>query len=296
MPNFPNRCQHLKVNGTQCGSPALRRNRFCYFHKLHHEENLELAGDRAKGDRRRRASITLPVLEDANAVQVTLMQIMRLIITGQIDSKSAGLLLYALQTASANLPQLRLAPFRHDVVLDPKSVSDTAFDAPLWRDADFEEDDEAEGEAVPNPDPRPNFIPRTVEEARNQAEIDRWCKVEADRLGRLGALQRAAQDKIDRMEDEIYAEGQGFRDLAEAQEIASQRNLARAAAANASSEPASTPAAPAVSSEKIEPPQNKRPAGKEGLSLDEVRNRVTAQITAALPAIAAAVKAHGGKF
>jgi hypothetical protein len=293
MPNFPNRCQHLKVNGTQCGSPALRRNRFCYFHKLHHQENLELAGDRAKSDRRRRASITLPVLEDADAVQVTLMQIMRLIITGQIDAKSAGLLLYALQTASANIPRLRLAPLRHDVVLDPNTVNATPLGSSLWRDADFS-DDEEEGERAANPDPRPNFTPRTVEEARNQAEIDRWCKVEADRLGRLGALQRAAQDKIDRMEDEIYAEGQGFRDLAEAQEIARQRNLARAAAANASPAPASTPAAPVVSAEKIEPPQNKRPAGKE--SLDEVRRKVTAQITAALPAIAAAVKAHGGKL
>jgi hypothetical protein len=26
------RCQHVKVNGTQCGSPALRRRRHCYFH------------------------------------------------------------------------------------------------------------------------------------------------------------------------------------------------------------------------------------------------------------------------
>ena len=294
MPNIPSRCQHLKVNGTQCGSPALRRNRFCYFHKLHHEESLELAADRAKGDRRRRASISLPVLEDANAVQVTLMQIMRLIITGQIDAKSAGLLLYALQTASANIPRLRLDPFRHDMVIDPKDVSGIGFDEPLWSDADFVDHDVVRKPAVVNPDPRPNFTPRTVEEARNQAEIDRWCKVEADRLGRLGALQMAAQEKIDRMEDEIYAEGQGFRDLAEAQEIARKRNLARAASSNASPALTTPPAAPVISPEKIEDPQNKRPAGKE--SLEEVRRKVTAQITAALPAIAAAVKAHGGKL
>jgi hypothetical protein len=33
MSSYPNRCQHIKINGTQCGSPALRRNRFCFFHK-----------------------------------------------------------------------------------------------------------------------------------------------------------------------------------------------------------------------------------------------------------------------
>src|SRR6476660_6849479 len=27
MSSYPNRCQHIKVNGTQCGSPALRRNK-----------------------------------------------------------------------------------------------------------------------------------------------------------------------------------------------------------------------------------------------------------------------------
>ena len=111
MPNYPNRCQHLKVNGTQCGSPALRRNRFCYFHKLHHEERVELNLDRLKTARRSRpATIDLPVLEDANSIQVSLMQIMRLIVAGQIDHKTAGLLLYALQTASAVLPPPALRP------------------------------------------------------------------------------------------------------------------------------------------------------------------------------------------
>jgi hypothetical protein len=34
MSDFPSRCQHIKVNGTQCGSPALRRHKFCFFHAL----------------------------------------------------------------------------------------------------------------------------------------------------------------------------------------------------------------------------------------------------------------------
>jgi hypothetical protein len=82
MPSYPNRCQHIKVNGTQCGSPALRRNRFCYFHKRHHDERIELNADRQKNGRARRCSIAidLPVFEDANSIQVSLMQITRLLI------------------------------------------------------------------------------------------------------------------------------------------------------------------------------------------------------------------------
>jgi hypothetical protein len=150
MPSYPNRCQHLKVNRTQCGSPAIRRNRFCYFHKRHHEERVALHLDQLKNDRlkderrRRRVMIDLPVLEDANSIQVSLMQIMRLIIAGQIDGKAAGLLLYALQTASSNLPRTKFEPYIHDVVLDPHSVGDTPLEAQDWEDDDFDEEEEDE--------------------------------------------------------------------------------------------------------------------------------------------------------
>jgi hypothetical protein len=144
MPSFPNRCQHIKVNGTQCGSPALRRNRFCYFHKRHHEERIALHADRAR--RRRNVSIDLPVLEDANSIQVSLMQIMRLLVAGQIDGKVAGLLLYALQTASANLQHTRFEPYLHDVILDPAAVGETLLGEHIWDDSDFEEEEEEEEE------------------------------------------------------------------------------------------------------------------------------------------------------
>jgi hypothetical protein len=148
MPSYPNRCQHIKVNGTQCGSPALRRNRFCYFHKRHHEEQIELNSDRGKATRarRRKAAIALPVLEDANSIQVSLMQIMRLIVAGHIDNKTAGLLLYALQTASFNLRRTNFEPYRNNVILDPAAVGEIPLGAYAWDDSDFEEDDEEEDE------------------------------------------------------------------------------------------------------------------------------------------------------
>src|ERR1700690_563871 len=141
------RCQHLKINGTQCGSPALRRNHYCYFHKRWHETRIVLNANRA---RRARVALDLPVLEDANSVQVSLMQVMRLILNGQIDPKTAGLLLYALQTASSNLSRINFEPaVKTRVVIDPRTVGETPLGENPWRREDFEEeeyeeDDQAE--------------------------------------------------------------------------------------------------------------------------------------------------------
>jgi hypothetical protein len=138
-PNSIPRCEHLKVNGTQCGSPALRRNHFCYFHKNWQEARIVLNANRA---RRGRASIDLPVLEDANSIQVSLMQIMRLILSGQIDPKTAGLLLYALQTASSNLKRINFEPVvKTCVVIDPKTVDQTPLGEDPWSREDFEEEE-----------------------------------------------------------------------------------------------------------------------------------------------------------
>jgi hypothetical protein len=142
MSSYPNsipRCEHLKVNGTQCGSPALRRNHFCYFHKHWQETRIVLNANRA---RRGRAAIDLPVLEDANSIQVALMQVMRLILSAQIDPKTAGLLLYALQTASSNLKRINFEPIiKTEVVIDPKTVDQTPLGEDPWDREDFEEEE-----------------------------------------------------------------------------------------------------------------------------------------------------------
>jgi hypothetical protein len=80
------------------------------------------------------------------------MQVIRLLVTGQMDRKTAGLLLYALQIASSNLPNTTFEPYLHDVVLDPRKVDETPLGkARLWAFEDFAEDDaedEEEDEAA----------------------------------------------------------------------------------------------------------------------------------------------------
>ncbi len=143
MANYPDRCQHLKVNGTQCGSPALRRNRFCFFHKRFQDERIRLSADRA---RRGVATFILPVLEDANSIQIAIMQVMRLLLSQQIDHKTASLMLYALQTASTNLRMTNFKPRVHDVILHPADAANTPLDSHIWDDEDFEDEDEDEDE------------------------------------------------------------------------------------------------------------------------------------------------------
>lgn len=46
-----------------------------------------------------------PVLEDANAIQMALMQVIQMLSFGQLDHKTAGLMLYGLQLATSNLPR-----------------------------------------------------------------------------------------------------------------------------------------------------------------------------------------------
>ncbi len=134
------RCQHLKVNGTQCGSPALRKQRFCFFHKDWRQKRLQINTN----IRREQGAVTLPVLEDANSIQVSLMQVMRLLISAQIDHRTAGLLLYALQTASANLARTTFEPeLPTRVVIDRAVVSRRPLGATAWSiEKDREYDDQ----------------------------------------------------------------------------------------------------------------------------------------------------------
>ena len=99
----PPQCQHIKTNGLQCGSPALRERKFCYFH----QRTRELHHLRKK---RPEMKLYIPLLEDANAVQIAIQQVAEAIAEERIDTKRAGLLLFAFQTAACNLKNTDFEP------------------------------------------------------------------------------------------------------------------------------------------------------------------------------------------
>ena len=109
---FP--CQHIRTNGVPCSSPALRKRPFCYYHN----RTSRRPNPRPTG---------LPLLEDGNAIQFGIAEVIRRILLCDIDTKAAGLLLYAYQIASNNLDNVHLQPSWNDVVLnDPIEEAEEA--------------------------------------------------------------------------------------------------------------------------------------------------------------------------
>lgn len=101
-------CHHIKTNGTRCKTPALRGERFCYFHHR----------TIGRGARQAILQSPLPLLEDANAIQVAIYRIVVAILDGSLEPKRANAILYALQTAAVNIKRTRLEPFSEDVVTE----------------------------------------------------------------------------------------------------------------------------------------------------------------------------------
>ena len=116
------RCQHIKVSGIQCGSPALRNKAFCFYHQQNRTLPIECYAEQEYST----GEIDLPPFEDAHSVQYVLRQVVQMVMQKRIERKTASLLLYALQIASSNLKRMELEkPQPEQVVVDPDTVSQT---------------------------------------------------------------------------------------------------------------------------------------------------------------------------
>src|SRR5437660_9771787 len=116
-----------------CGSPALRNGEYCYFHRRWRMTTVDLSHSAHHVT----TEFVLPVLEDAESIQITLGQVMRMIVCRQVDTKSAGLLLYGLQIASANLRRTRFEPYHKDVTVDLFRVPERIIGDEAWSPSDF---------------------------------------------------------------------------------------------------------------------------------------------------------------
>jgi hypothetical protein len=109
-------CQHIKANGLRCLSPALRERRYCFFHQRTHDlRRLRL--------RHPNSRIQLPLLEDAESIQIAIQEVADAITQDRIDPRRAGLLLFALQTASSNLKHADFEPKKLREYADPAQQS-----------------------------------------------------------------------------------------------------------------------------------------------------------------------------
>jgi hypothetical protein len=86
-------CEHIKINGEPCGSPAVNGTVWCYFHERVHDLNC-IPGS---------PEYVLPALEDHLSIQLFLMQIANGQTCGSITPLQANALLNLARAAMQNL-------------------------------------------------------------------------------------------------------------------------------------------------------------------------------------------------
>ena len=86
------RCRWVRTDGTSCASPQMKKHIYCFAHRQMMEA--------------RALALSLPALEDANAIMVGIMRIQKALIDDTISTKKAGLLLYSMQLALQNVGQV----------------------------------------------------------------------------------------------------------------------------------------------------------------------------------------------
>jgi hypothetical protein len=101
MPLHPNvrRCLHTKLNGNQCGSPALTGAPYCHFH--------------ADVSQRRR-TMKVPNLESTADVQQAITETIRALLEGRIDRPRANSVLYGLHLAQRTFAFNKLIDLKRD--------------------------------------------------------------------------------------------------------------------------------------------------------------------------------------
>src|ERR1700676_1692083 len=119
MPLYPvtiRRCQHIKVNGTQCGSPARRDEPCCHFHL-----RWRTIATNVKLNPGEQGTILLPTLQDPTPIQALLGEMCRLLAANPTDPKAAALILYAVETAPSNVRYTSFDPEPTRVIIDRES-------------------------------------------------------------------------------------------------------------------------------------------------------------------------------
>jgi hypothetical protein len=188
-------CRHIKEDGAYCGSPALRDNKYCYYH-------LQQRGRRLRRARALRDNVPYQIdiqsLDNPYAVRTAITEVAQALAAGQLDHAVAGKILYAIQQASSQnklIAQIEAAQAQEQgpapVVSHPTEDPDFArrFDIPSGSDIDTEievaakqaqqEFDFRQARSVPAPPPgvRPGsahyelYRDQAIEELRTRIEV-----------------------------------------------------------------------------------------------------------------------------
>jgi hypothetical protein len=140
-------CSIIKEDGTSCRSPKLKDDICCYAHYRMREAQPK--------------KLDLAAQDDANGIQMAIMQTQRALIDGEISEKMGGLLLYSLQIAAANVDRTTFGQAE-----DEDMVTDTVEEEERVRDHQQEIDREKRLDEIQ----RNNHLPRTRNEDTETGE------------------------------------------------------------------------------------------------------------------------------
>ena len=118
------RCRWVRTDGTSCGSPQMKKHIYCFAHKQMMEA--------------RALALSLPALEDANAIQVGIMRIQKALIDDTISTKKAGLLLYSMQLALQNVGQVTFGQVKAEELVRETVSEDAVLNENLFTAKDVE--------------------------------------------------------------------------------------------------------------------------------------------------------------
>ena len=157
LPPHPNvrNCTHIKVTGQRCGSPALRREFFCYFH------TRVIKGVQQRVDMQLHS---MALLEDCESIQLSIMHVVDGLIKGTLDATRARLIIQALRIAARNAKNVRFDAHDHGIMAQPivREVPDYARQY-LIEHLEFGPPIDSKKEQInPTPEPQPTPAARSA--------------------------------------------------------------------------------------------------------------------------------------
>src|SRR5277367_4844248 len=174
-----NECRHIFTSGKKCQSPALHDQNFCYFH-----------GNTRKRPARKDEAYepyippqdtahNLPPLEDADAIQLALADVVLALAANRIDPRRAQIIIYGLQVASQNHRQRAAMAAK-----EPAPVQ-TVREAQQHEDGTFI--------AAPKQSPDPEEIPVKERPSLGAILLRQAEAMQAEREAERQAQQKAAE-------------------------------------------------------------------------------------------------------
>ncbi len=97
-----NECRHIFTSGKKCQSPALKAEDFCYFHHKTRRRPSPQNQPYEPYTEPKETTLDLSPLEDADAIQLAISEVVLALAANRIDPRRARILIYGLQVASQN--------------------------------------------------------------------------------------------------------------------------------------------------------------------------------------------------